>query len=201
MKHLLKTTIVGGALFLVPVVLVALILNHALRFAAKVAKPISGSLHLDKLGEWEGIGAATVIAVLVLILISFIAGFVARTDLGKRITRAFENSLLGSIPQYQLAKSMAEGLAKIESASHVKVVLVSADGGWQIGYLLESLGNGWVTVFLPQAPTPMSGNVMYLPSDRVRPLEITIGQAMAVVKRIGVGSGDILRGVDLSVPR
>ena len=31
-------------------------------------------------------------------------------------------------------------------------------GGWQIGYLLEPLANGWVTVFLPQAPTPMSGN-------------------------------------------
>ena len=99
--------------------------------------------------------------------------------------RSFENSLLGGLPQYQMLKSMGEGLADVESAESVDPVLVSIEGGWQIGYLLEPLNNGWVTVFLPQAPTPMSGNVMYLPADRVRPLGITIGQAMALVKHIG----------------
>ena len=62
------------------------------------------------------------------------------------------------------------------------------------------LENGWLAVFLPQAPTPMSGNVMYLESDRVRPLSITMVQAMAIVKRIGVGSGQALHGVDLTLP-
>ncbi len=37
------------------------------------------------------------------------------------------------------------------------------EGGWQMGYLLETLENGWLSVFLPQAPTPMSGNVMQDP--------------------------------------
>ena len=69
--------------------------------------------------------------------------------------------------------------------------------GWQIAYLLEPLENDWVTVFLPQAPTPVSGNVMYLPADRVRPLDITMVQAMAIVKHIGVGSAEALRGADL----
>jgi hypothetical protein len=66
-----------------------------------------------------------------------------------------ENSLLGGLPQYQLVKSVAEGLAHVESAESVNPALVSIEGGWQIGYLLEPLENGWVTVFLPQAPTPM----------------------------------------------
>ena len=79
--------------------------------------------------------------------------------------------------------------------------LVSIEDGWQIAYLLEPLENGWVTVFLPQAPTPMSGNVMYLPADRVRPLNITMVQAMAIVKHIGVGSAETLRGADLDFPR
>jgi uncharacterized membrane protein len=201
MKHFSKTTFVGGVLFLVPVVLVLWVLNHALQLTAKVSRPISKTLHLDQLGEWSGIGAATVIAVLVLVLVSFAAGAVARTNAGKRVTRSLEDSLLGGLPQYQLIKSMAEGLAQIESASGVKPVLVSVDDGWQIGYLLEPLGNGWVAVFLPQAPTPMSGNVMYLRSDRIRPLQISMIQAMSVVKRIGVGSGDLLRNVDLSLPK
>jgi lipoate-protein ligase A len=41
---------------------------------------------------------------------------------------------------------------------------------------------------------------MYLETSRVRPLGIKMGQAMAIVKRIGVGSGQALHGVDLTLP-
>jgi len=64
-----------------------------------------------------------------------------------------------------------------------------------MGYLLEQLENDWVAVFLPQAPTPMSGNIMYFPASRVRPLGITMVQAMSIVKTIGVESGAALHGV------
>ena len=130
------------------------------------------------------------LAVLLLTFISFVAGLVANTNVGRRVMRWFENSFLGGLPQYQVMKSMAEGLARVESAEGVQPALVSIEDGWQIAYLLEPLENGWVAVFLPQAPTPMSGNVMYLPADRVRPLNITMVQAMAIVKHIGVGSAE-----------
>jgi len=197
MKNFLKATVVGGALFLVPIVLVLVILGYALQFAAKIARPIANGLNLDQLGEWSGIGAATIIGALVLVIVSFGAGILAGTNAGKRITRWLEESLLGGLPQYRLIKSMAEALAHIENASAVKPVLVNVGDGWQLGYLLERLENGWLAVFLPQAPTPMSGNVMYCPSDRVRPLDITMTQAMTIVTRIGAGSAEMLRGVDL----
>jgi uncharacterized membrane protein len=109
-------------------------------------------------------------------------------------------SLLTSLPQYHLMKSMAEGLAHLESASGLKPALVSIEDGWQIAYQIEQLENNWVVVFLPQAPTPMSGNIMYLPADRVRPLGINMMQAMSIVKAIGVGSAPALRDVDLTLP-
>jgi uncharacterized membrane protein len=46
----------------------------------------------------------------------------------------------------------------------------------------------------------MSGNVMYLPAERIRELDMTMIQAMSLVKRIGLGSSEALRGVDLKVP-
>jgi uncharacterized membrane protein len=96
-----------------------------------------------------------------------------------------------------MIKSMAEGLAHVENVEGVKPALISIEDGWQFGYLLEEVGNGWVGVFLPQAPTPMSGNIMFLPAERTKPLGISMVQAMAIVKRIGIGSADVLRGVDL----
>ena len=192
----LKATIVGGLLFLLPVALVLIVLRRAMQVAGKVAQPISALLP-DALA---GAVVATGIAVLLLVLVSFLAGLVARTNSGRRTMRLFENSLLGGIPQYQLVKGMAEGLAQVENAEGVKPALVSIEGGWQIGYLLEPLENGWVTVFLPQAPTPMSGTVMYLPADRVRPLAIPMAKAMSIVRHIGVGSGAALHSVDLTLP-
>jgi uncharacterized membrane protein len=197
LKEFLKTTIIGGVLFLLPVALIVFILSYALRLTKSIAEPISKGLHLDQISGMAGVGAATALSVLVLVLISFAAGIIARTGVGKRITRWSENSVLGRLPQYRLMKSMAEGLAHLKSAGGLKPVLASIENGWQIAYLLEQLENDWVAVFLPQAPTPMSGTVMYLPANRVRPLAITMVQTMTIVKAIGVGSGAALRGVDL----
>jgi uncharacterized membrane protein len=193
----LRATLVGGLLFLLPVVLIVIVLSHAMQLAVKVAKPISSLLPVEAV---IGIRGETCLAVLLLILLSLGAGLVAQTKAGKRILSWSENSFLGGLPQYQVMKSMAEGLAHVESAESVHPALVSIEDGWQMGYLLEPLEKGWVAVFLPQAPTPMSGNVMYLPADRVRPLGITMVQAMAIVKHIGVGSAKVLHGTDLTLP-
>jgi uncharacterized membrane protein len=200
MTAFLKTTIVGGVLFLLPLAVVLMVLGYALGLASKVAQPISDRLDLQQWGDLAGVGLVTILSALVLVLVSFAAGIVARTYSGERITPWFESSLLGRLPQYQMLKSMTEGLAQLENARGIKPALISIEGGWQMGYLLEPLENGWSSVFLPQAPTPMSGNVMYLPADRVRPLGITMVEAMSIIRRIGVGSGEALRGADLTQP-
>ena len=93
---------------------------------------------------------------------------------------------------------LARADAQVEGVQGMRPALVSIEGGWQLGYQLEELKDGWVAVFLPQSPTPMSGNVMYLPAARVRLLEIPIPEAMMLVKRMGVGSAATLRTVDLT---
>jgi len=198
MKEFLKTTIVGGVLFLLPVALMLMVLNHAFQLAAKAVRPVSQTLHFEH--SIAGIGTASLLTVLLLIILSFAAGIVARTQPGQRISGWFESSFLGGLPQYQAVKSMGEGLAQIEDSGSLAPVLVSLDGGWQIGYLLEMLGNGWLAVFVPQAPAPTSGDILYLPANRVRPLNILMMQAKSVLKRMGAGSGEMLHGVDLTPP-
>jgi uncharacterized membrane protein len=193
----LKLTVVGGLIFLVPLVLILVVLGHAMRLALKIAQPLAEFLPM---ADVAGVAVVTLLSALALLVIAFLAGIAARTASGRRISQWFEDSLLGGIPQYQLMKSMAEGLVQLENSTRVKPVLVSREGGWQIGYLLETSERDWVTVFLPMAPTPMAGNVMFLPAARVRALDIPMGEAMSIVKRMGAGSADALRGADLSVP-
>jgi len=197
LSEFLKATVAGGMLFLLPLVLVVLLLGHAMKLAGKVAHPISEILALDKV---IGPAGEEALAVVMLLVISIAAGLIARTVTGRSIMRWSENSFFGGLPQYRMVKTMAEGFAQVESAEDLKPVLVSIEEGWQIGYLLEQLHDGWVAVFLPQAPTPMSGNVMYLPGERVRPLTITMVEAMSIVKRMGSGSSKALRATDVALP-
>jgi uncharacterized membrane protein len=194
-KEFLKTTIVGGIVFLVPLILLILVLRHAMTFAGKIAGPIAALFPEHKVA---GVAVATIIAALVLLLLSFVAGLFARTSFGRNLARWLEDSLLGNLPQYRMVKTMAEGLAQVEDSQNLRPALVSIEGGWQLGYLLEEVHAGWVAVFLPQSPTPMSGTVMYMPAERVRLLDMPMGEAMLLVKRLGVGSAHSLRTADLT---
>ena len=194
----LKTTLIGGLLFLIPLGVILVVLKHVMQIAAKVAAPVAAHFPVS---HFAGVTVVTLVAALVLLLIAFLAGLMARTQLGRRLSSWFEESILGGLPQYRMAKSMAEGLAHIESGTGMHPVLVRVDDGWQLAYRLEELDGGWVAVFMPQSPTPMSGNFLYVAAHRIRPLSISMAAAMKLVKSVGVGSQEALRGVDLGDSR
>ena len=133
-KSFLKATLVGGLMFLVPVVLVALVLRHALQFAGKIAQPIAAVLPISHLG---GVAIATIIAVAILLCIAFLAGLLSRTGPGRRVTHWFEESILGGMPQYRMVKSLAEGLTQLETGTGMQPVLMRGDEGWMLGYQME----------------------------------------------------------------
>lgn len=194
-KSFLKATLVGGLMFLVPVVLVGLVLRHALQFAGKVAQPIAAVLPVSQVG---GVAVATILAAVILLFIAFLAGLLSRTGPGRRVTHWFEESILGGMPQYRMVKSLAEGLTQIENGEGMRPVLMRGDEGWMLGYQIEELPNGWRVIFLPASPTPMSGNVMYVEASRVQPLDLSMRDAMQLVKRLGIGSAEKLRGTKLA---
>lgn len=189
------TTIVGGIVFLVPCILLILVLRHAMAFAGKRSGPIAAAFQDHRIA---GVAVATIVTALVLLLISFIAGLFARARVGHRLARWFEDSLLGNLPQYRMVKTKAEGLAQVETGQNLKAALVGIEGGWQLGYLLEEVRSDWVAVFLPQSPTPMFGNVSYMPAERVRLLDLPMSEAVLLIKRLGVGSARALRSADLT---
>lgn len=194
-KSFLKATLAGGLMFLVPVVLVALVLRHALQFAGKIAQPIAALLPVRHLG---GVAIATIIAVAILLCIALLAGLLSRTGPGRRVTHWFEESILGGMPQYRMVKSLAEGLTQLENGTGMQPVLMRGDEGWMLGYQMEELPDGWRVIFLPASPTPMSGNVIYVEASRVKLLDLSMREAMQLVKRLGSGSAEKLRGTNLA---
>lgn len=74
----LGTTILGGLFFLFPIVFAVAIIGKGLEFTNKVAAPLAGLLVIDSIG---GLAGVHLLALVILVLICFLAGLAAKTVL------------------------------------------------------------------------------------------------------------------------
>ena len=192
MKTLLqfiKTTIVGGLLFLIPLVLIVVLVGKALEFLNKIVAPLAARLPL------HGMDAAFIagwIAVGLLLLLAFLAGLIAKTGLGRGLRRVLENLVLKKIPGYTLLKGMTE--TPVDSAdSKVQVVMANIDDAWLLAFIMDELEDGLLTVFVPSAPTPVAGSLYYLQEEQVRRVQgVSVRDAVTCIMQLGVGSRKLL---------
>lgn len=191
-----KATLFGGVIFLLPLVLIAVLIGKAVGMAINAGEPVFRLLPHSAF--W--LALIPVLALLALVLVALLAGLFARTGPGQRLLAWIESSLFGGVPQYQMMKSMAEGVARLEGNAGWKPVLVPAGTGWRIGFLVEPFGADWATVFLPQSPSATIGEVVLLPQAGLQPLALTTAEAGALIKRMGVGMADALAGQALLRP-
>lgn len=187
----IKTTVLGGVVFLVPVVLVVVVVQKALSLARPAIAPIVRVLPYESIG---GVALATLLGSVLLLAVCVGAGLVARTGAGRIFTSWVEQTFLGNLPGYRAFKSMTQELLAVETAPELTVALARIEDAWQLAFILEEHDDGLLTVFVPQAPTPMSGSVYYLSADRVKRLDVPVSRALLCIKRLGLGSKQLLKG-------
>ena len=78
----IKTTLIGGLLFLVPIVALVLVVNKALDVMLNVAEPVAEFLPIDSLA---GVATVNVIAAAIVAITCFVAGLGAYTTPAKRL--------------------------------------------------------------------------------------------------------------------
>ena len=74
--NFLKTTLVGGLVFLVPIIVVVAILGKAFGLMAALAAPLATWIPIDSIG---GVALANLLAVAAIVVLCFVAGLVARS--------------------------------------------------------------------------------------------------------------------------
>ncbi len=194
MKHFLdflKTTLLGGALFLVPIVLLAFVAYTALDIVDDFVEPVAALIPVESVG---GIGVAKLLAGAVIVLCCFLAGLLAKTALAKNLVDWLEYSVLCNVPGYEVIKSMGESMVGIEREEAHQAVLARIEETWQIAFLVERIDGGFVAVFVPDAPNPWSGSVFFMTEDRIKSLDLPRAQLLKCLNRLGVGSNSLLAG-------
>jgi len=183
---LVKTTIIGGLIFLVPIIIIIAILGKAFQLMTLVAKPLGALIPVDSIG---GVALANLLAVLAIILCCLVAGIIAKGIYAKRISGSLESKLLMAIPGYSFVKGITDSMKNSEDAAKSFVpVVVQFDDNAQLGFEIERTKRGNVVVYLPGSPNPWSGSVVYFNEDRVERLDMPAAEAINNIRHLGRGS-------------
>jgi len=186
-----KATIVGGLLFMVPIILMLLVLKQVVEMVRKVVTPLAAQFPYNTIA---GVGVTTILAAILIVVVSFLLGLAAQTNAGRRTREWLEWTVLGKVPGYAILKGILKGSTGLEDEEDVQVVLARLEDAWQIAFLVEAHADGQCAVFVPGAPSPTSGSVYFLPKDRVRSTDIPMAKALMMIRHMGGGSEELLRG-------
>ena len=184
-------TIVGGILFLVPIIVLLAILGKAHKITSRLVVPLAERMPFESI---VGFSTPRFMAVAVIVLFCFLAGLLAKTALARRSVNKLEGSLLSKIPGYTLVKGMVESVAGTDVGLAREVVLARIEDAWQVGIVIERIEPGYAAVFIPDPPDPRAGSMYILTEDRFKVVDLPMGKAFDLVRGAGKGSGTLLRG-------
>lgn len=187
---IMKATFLGGILFLAPLAVLLIVLEKGYGIIQKVTLPLVKNMPRVHV---LGIALQELIGIIIIILICFTAGLLARTAKAKKLIQKLENGILSFIPGYSFMKSMNESIMGFESKEDLKVILVPTDAGWQFAFLIEQIDENNFTVFIPDAPNPWSGSVCFVQKKDIKEVDITQKQALASIRKLGYGTKELLK--------
>jgi uncharacterized membrane protein len=182
---LVKTTIVGGFFVVLPVVLILLVVTEIITMLDAMVQPIAEMLPVEELG---GRDIAWWIAVFLILLVGFVMGAIARTNIGRRIGGWFEDAIFSRIPPYSLIKSFTKRISGSDADERFAPALLKTGNGMdELAMIVEEHPNGDYTVFIPIAPTLGVGTVFVAAGDRVSKLDVPLGKFIDSISMLGTG--------------
>ena len=183
-KNMIKTTMIGGLIFLLPLVFVTAILAKAFKVMLVIAKPLDKLIPTEQIG---GVALVNILAILLIVVACFVAGIAAKSYFGKRLFEWFDDKLMMFLPGYVFMRGItAEHSDELEK-NPMTAVLAKLDDSTQLAFEVERTDDGVVTVYLPGAPNPWSGTIVLMDEARIEPLDQQVFETVQRIRRLGRG--------------
>ena len=186
----LKTTIVGGLFVLLPIILLYLALGKVIEVLVAMATPFAD---LFFPGRFNDTRFPVLVAIMLLIVVSFILGLLMLSGTSRRFGNWIERIILGRLPAYNALKSLTAGFADSQQESSFKpAFLRHADSSKEFVYIVESHGDGNLTLMIPWTPTPFAGSIKIVPEDQVDLLNVKMGELTEILSHWGIGAKNLI---------
>jgi uncharacterized membrane protein len=192
----LKSTILGGLLVVVPLAILGAIVAKVVEVIGSVIGPVLALLPVKSVSV---VSLSLLIACLVLLLVCFLAGLLAELALTQRVLKSVESLIMSKVPGYTLMKSVGENLLGMEGQQDRQTVLVHFEQTSQLGFLMSTLPDGRLVVFVPDVPHAMSGTLHIVAPERAEHLPLKIADAIHTLGRLGVELGNTWTTAPLGV--
>ncbi|MEM9352276.1 MAG: DUF502 domain-containing protein [Planctomycetota bacterium] len=194
-----KTTLIGGVIFLLPLIVIGWLVGQIVSIAWPVAQTIQETLGLHSAAGYALLIGLTLA---VIVLACFLAGLLARRRFAQRIAGFVEKNLSLMFPRYLIVKElMAGSIGGTENKPQLKAVAVQTPLGRRVGFEVERSAEGQVTVYLPGSPDPWAGSVTLVDAEQVERLDVEFVDALTTCEQLGRGTAELLLGHDRSVER
>jgi uncharacterized membrane protein len=189
----LKTTAIGGLIFLLPLAVIAGLLGYVYNVVMAIYEPLTEYLPVDSA---TGTAILFLIAVGILVMLCFLCGFLAKRAIARKFSELVEKYLVMAFPKYAIYKDILAGNIGGDSQTPSLVpVTVQFDDAIRIGYQAGRTERGLVIVYLPGSPDPWTGFVALVEPDRVQSLDLDFGETSAICERLGRNSVQLLASV------
>jgi len=186
----IRTTILGGIFFLLPLIVIVFIFSKALAIVRTITIPLAEAMPVEFIG---GIPVGRILAWMVVLSVCFLAGLIARVRRFNLLGRWLDQNILSEVPGYSFMKEMGVNIAGLKSDYTRTPVMVEIGPVWQLGFLIEKINEELSAVFLPGAPSPTSGKVIFVEQHKLKTLDIPQKDVMKIMSKMGIGAGDRLR--------
>ncbi len=194
----LKTTLIGGLLFLLPLAVVGGLLGYLFNVVLLIYEPLKEHLPVSTA---TGTAVLFLIAVGILIMLCFLCGLAARRAITRHFSQVLEKHLVMVFPKYAIYKDILAGnIGGDAHAPSLLPVTIQFDDMIRIGYEAGRTERGLVIVYLPGSPDPWMGSVVLVEPDRIQPLDVDFGETSAICERLGRDSGQLLASVRIDRP-
>ncbi len=191
--RLLSSALVTGLLVVIPAWVSLLLLTKMLTQLSALLRPIlkflpPGVIHPDL------VGAAA------FVLICLAAGLLVKTTVGRAFGHACE-PLFRRVPGYQPLRNLARQFGDPNAHAGFKPALIEIeDGCLAPAFLVQTHPHDRSTVFMPSAPTPLTGSIFIMPSGRVHPIDVPVAVMLKLISTWGTSSGEIEEALHRLVP-
>ena len=190
-KSFIKTSLLGGTLVVLPIVILILVFKWLYEFIADKIKPLTYVLsETAKLQEF----VASILAIALIILTFFLVGVAVKTRLGRFTFAYLEQIFFTKLPLYKIIKETTLQLVGSEKTlfKHVALVNLFSNDTRVTAFITEEHDDGSYTVFVPSGPAPTAGFIYHLTSQNVQIINYPIDKAMKTIFSLGAGSKELL---------
>lgn len=188
------STLGTGVLIVAPVYLGVLLLLKIVQSLGSLVRPFTRLVP-----DW--LPAERLLALLLVLILCFVVGLLARTRLGRAVRESLEHAVFEKLPGYTLFRSLTMRIAGQTEDMAWKPALAEIEDALVPAFIIEELADGRYTVFVPSVPTPLAGAVYVLDRDRVHPTNVKFAQAIRTVSRWGAGAKELVAAMEEDTQR